>query len=51
MCLLLPLVCVLEAKPCAISRWGGKVGDVVKVFIPIMFLVSSLEEVILNTSM
>jgi hypothetical protein len=45
MCLLLPLVCVLEAKPSAIARWRGKVRNVVKVFIAVMFLVSSLEEV------
>jgi hypothetical protein len=50
MCLLLPPVCVLEAKPSAITRWRGKVRNVVKVFIAIMFLVSSLEEVWLPKS-
>jgi hypothetical protein len=50
MCLLLPPVCVLEAKPSAIARWRGEVRNVVKVFITVMFLVSSLEEVWLPQS-
>jgi hypothetical protein len=45
MCLLLPPVCVLETKLCAVSGWRGKVRNVIKVFTPIVFLVSSLEEV------
>jgi hypothetical protein len=50
MCLLFPPVCVLEAKLSAIARWRGEVGNVVKVFIAVMFLVSSLEEVWLPQS-
>jgi hypothetical protein len=50
MCLLLPPVCVLKTKPGAIARWRDKVRNVVKVFIAVMFLVSSLEEVWLPQS-